>query len=133
MATWRTWLKSLLPWTEKEENPSPAPASDTTPAQGPAAAPPAPTIPFLSEPIRLAPLKEWTQRFISPYAWDRAVIRVLPLLREERIPLPEVLNPTPTTHLPPKLIQNLLLALQEMYGTVPPVAVLNGEKSASKP
>jgi len=66
-------------------------------------------------------------RFISPYAWDRAVIRILPLLREERIPLPEVLSPTPTTYLPPKLAQNLLLALQEMYGIVPPAVVLNGE------
>ncbi|RMF47211.1 MAG: hypothetical protein D6750_09325 [Bacteroidetes bacterium] len=130
MATWRNWLKSLLPWTEKPASESPTPQAAAPPAGGPA---PSLAIPPITEPIRLLPLREWTVRFISPYAWDRAIIRLLPLLREERIPLPEVLNPTPTTTLPPTLAKNLLLALQEMYGTIPPVAVLNGVQSPANP
>jgi len=79
--------------------------------------------------IPLLPIKQWTIQNISPYAWDRAMIRTITLLQKEKIALPEVLQPSPQTRVPAPVAKAILLALKDMYGTEP-AAILQTIRTA---
>lgn len=79
--------------------------------------------------IPLLPIKQWTIQNISPYAWDRAMIRTITLLQKEKIALPEVLQPSPQTRVPASVAKAILLALKDMYG-IEPAAILQTIRTA---
>lgn len=79
--------------------------------------------------IPLLPIKQWTLQHISPYAWDRAMIRTITLLQKEKIALPEVLHPSPQTRVPASVAKAILLALRDMYG-IEPAAILQAIRPA---
>ncbi|MCX8112384.1 MAG: hypothetical protein N3E49_04200 [Bacteroidia bacterium] len=64
----------------------------------------------------LLPIKTWTSRHISPYAWDRAIIRSLPALQRIQAHLPSLLAPRSDTQVPGKAIEVILNSLKDMYG-----------------
>lgn len=118
MSTWRNWLRTLLPWTAREEKSSLSPL----PAQ--AALKPTPQPDRLSQEeldpaglYPILPVKQWAISRISPYAWDRAILRSLPTLQKSGIPLSSLLAPQPDTRIPGRALQQILHALEETYGT----------------
>ncbi|MEN2992613.1 MAG: hypothetical protein ABDH91_03565 [Bacteroidia bacterium] len=135
MSIWRTWLKTLLPWSETTS------ASQSSPSSS-GSAHPASTPPSVSEfntssnsgsssqallqveYVRLLPVKQWVQQTISPYAWDRAVIRSLSRARAMGFPLASLLNPAPQNVVPFSILQAILSSLREMYGIELPQDVL---------
>lgn len=134
MATWRNWLRTLLPWTKEEQAATaPAPAAASTPIQSnssPAAAPvplPPPSQPTidltqLPASFPLQPLKTWISQNVSFYAWDRVVLRCLPTLRREGISLAEAMNPNPVSRVSRESLQAILQTLYELYQiTIPPI------------
>lgn len=121
MSTWRNWLRTLLPSIGKTDAQTPmtAPAED----KGTSAGIPTPTTEedgiSPQEYYPLAPLKRWTGIHISPYAWDRAVIRSLSSLQRAGTPLPLILAPKPDTKISGATLRLLANALHEMYGVKP--------------
>ncbi|MDW8058347.1 MAG: hypothetical protein RMJ57_08725 [Bacteroidia bacterium] len=118
MSTWRNWLRTFLPWTAREEKSSLYPL----PTQAAPEPPPQPTKSLQRElnPENLYPIlpvKQWALSRISPYAWDRAILRSLPTLQRSGIPLSSLLAPQPDTRIPGSALQQILHALEETYGT----------------
>lgn len=121
MSTWRNWLRTLLSKSDKGEPEASAPAPDRAiPVPSPA-----PTSSTGDDGIApqelypLAPLKHWAGVHISPYAWDRAVIRSLSSLQQSGIPLPHILAPKPDTKVSGATLRILINTLHEMYGMKP--------------
>lgn len=102
MAAWRNWLKTLLKGNHEEPSPS-LPPPDS---------PPPPT----DTSVPVAPIKEWLIHQISPFAWDRVIIRLLSTRQDIKLSLSELLKPTPSTQIPSHLYAALSQIIQEMYG-----------------
>lgn len=125
MSTWRNWLRTLMPWTAGERRGSSKPSetpsgTSTDPSDGFARSPLTATADIIPDRLYpLLPLKHWATTHVSPYAWDRAVIRSLPFLQRTGIPLQQVLAPRPDTQIPGRAIHTLASALSEMYGIQP--------------
>lgn len=146
MATWRNWLKSLLPWTKEEEaaaTPAQAVVGSVTTQRNdsPAAAPlppsppPQPKLDLTQLPVSfpLQLLKSWISQNVSFYAWDRIVLRSLPVLRQDRINLAEAMNPTPLTRASRDSLKALLQTLYELYQVAPPATLLQQSEGTNQP
>lgn len=111
MSTWRKWLRTFLPWASNEESKE---------VQGPAPTPSQPQLQtHLLDPQAhyfLLPFKQWVLTHISPYAWDRAVIRSLAALQAQNISLYELLAPQSNTTTNGASIEILAKSIEEMYG-----------------
>ncbi|MCS6790539.1 MAG: hypothetical protein NZ580_06130 [Bacteroidia bacterium] len=102
MPAWRNWLKSLFKDFQEEE---------------PSHTPPSPSSELPSDTsVPLSTLKEWVTQRISPFAWDRAIIRLLSTQQNLKLPLAEMLKPSPSTQVPSYLLIELSRIIQEMYG-----------------
>lgn len=135
MSTWRNWLRSLLPWTDKgvEEKPTLQSALSTESSVQSFPQKDEIKLPFgESRYVYAAPLKSWVVQQVSSYAWDRAVIRTLPLLQSRQLPIREMLSPSPLFQVPPEVVRTLLSALREMYGVEVPYQVLQEKPSVSQ-
>ncbi|MCS7162791.1 MAG: hypothetical protein NZ958_05640 [Bacteroidia bacterium] len=134
MSIWRSWLKTLLPWREtasasQPSNPSesihPASASPLVSGLNTSSKPNGSSQILLQlEYVRLLPIKEWVQQTVSPYAWDRVVIRSLSRVRAMGLSLGSLLNPLPHAVVPSSILQVILASLREMYGIELPQDVL---------
>lgn len=102
MSSWRNWLKTLLR-KPPEEQPEPLPTPQTPP-------------PPSDNSVPVMPLREWVIRHISPFAWDRAIIRLLSTHHNLTLSLSELLKPQPSTQVPAHLYTALSHIIHEMYG-----------------
>lgn len=122
MSTWRNWLRSLISRSDSDKETAQAsvPPSKDTPASANILE--QTTVDDGISPQEfypLAPIKRWVGMHISPYAWDRAVIRSLSSLQQTGIPLPLILAPKPDTKVSGAALRILLNSLHEMYGMKP--------------
>ncbi|MCX7607088.1 MAG: hypothetical protein N2170_07490 [Bacteroidia bacterium] len=110
MPAWRNWLQTLLK-REKQVPTFPRPTPSKSFSSSPS----------LTDSVYLLPIKDWVIQHISPFAWDRAVIRLLFIHKDTKLPLPELLKPSPSTRVPLSLYESISDILQEMYGIQLPV------------
>ncbi|MEN3040632.1 MAG: hypothetical protein ABDH66_03715 [Bacteroidia bacterium] len=119
MSTWRSWIRTLLSPIKSKETTQTESSKSSIDTEKPTAPPTSSEELDPSKLYPILPLKEWIIRNISPYAWDRTVIRSLPELSRMGIATTMVLAPKPDTELPLPVLQVLLSSLESMYGVKP--------------
>ncbi|MCS7188189.1 MAG: hypothetical protein RMJ66_06660 [Bacteroidia bacterium] len=110
MAIWKNWLRTFLPWGKASGGGSTV-LVEKSDGEGRH---------FVSsidsDEYVLAPIKQWVISTLSPYAWDRVVIRSIRFIRDINIPLTSLLSPHPDTKVPREVVHRLSAILREMYG-----------------
>ncbi|MCS7297568.1 MAG: hypothetical protein RMK19_04775 [Bacteroidia bacterium] len=110
MAAWRNWLRTLLKGGGEKLDSSHSFSSPSSPSSS--------SIPSLSSTsyVPLLPLREWVIQHTSPFAWDRAIIRLLSVQRDPKLSLFELLKPSASTQISEDLYDSLSRIIREMYG-----------------
>ncbi|MCX7651512.1 MAG: hypothetical protein N2200_01400 [Bacteroidia bacterium] len=120
MGTWREWLKTFL---SKGKTQTDNRSDSTNPPEVQSSPPKESAVQTETSDAHqtypVLPLKEWIIRQVSPYAWDRTVIRSLPALGRMGISPTNIIAPKPDTQLSASTLQVILTSLEEMYGIRP--------------
>ena len=74
--------------------------------------------------IRLLVLKNWCNKNITPLAWQRIVLRILPQLRDRGFDLYDLENPDETQYFGDTEFGYFTGALEGMYGITFPKEIL---------
>lgn len=65
---------------------------------------------------RIQPLKRWAEAELTPLAWSRVVIRLLPVLRDFGCDFSEIQKPTLDTKVERDVYLLLIATIEEIYG-----------------
>ncbi len=65
---------------------------------------------------RIQPLKRWAEAELTPLAWSRVVIRLLPVLRDFGCDFSEIQKPTLDTRVEKDVFFLLIATIEEIYG-----------------
>ena len=65
-------------------------------------------------------IKEWSNQEISPFAWQRIIVKALPQLREEGLEFSDLMNPTNLV-LSGKAFKVVASVVEELYQVELPV------------
>lgn len=66
---------------------------------------------------KVSVLKNWCEEELTPLAWQRALVRTLPALREFGYELDNLQNPTNDTRIDTAYYRVICVALSELYNT----------------
>lgn len=64
---------------------------------------------------RVLPIKRWCERELTPVAWARVLVRILPVLRQYGYNFAEMQNPAPDTQVKEDFFLVLSATIQEIY------------------